>query len=310
MSAPRELIPISLVAHHAFCPRRGSTAGIGVAIASALAADRAHVVVSGRNAERGKQAIATIESAGGHATFVAADLGQGLSAVRELAAAATHAAGGRLDILVNNAALLIAPEPTAAFTEELIDEALSVNVKAAVLLNGMIPRDGPQGSGSIINIGSINGELGIAQSALYGATKAAIHSLTKSWAAEYGPKGVRINTVAPGLTLTDRVAEVQDRIAPMIATYPSRRAGTPEEVAAAVVFLVSDDASNIPRHHARSRWRTHCRLDHRITRFDIVAGPHAGHPVRRRGPSPSPPIAPRQRSFPRSPDGCRRVPSR
>jgi hypothetical protein len=143
MSAPRELIPISLVAHHAFCPRRGSTAGIGVAIASALAADGAHVVVSGRNAERGKQAIATIESAGGHATFVAADLGQGLSAVRELAAAATHAAGGRLDLLVNNAALLIAPEPTAAFTEELIDEALSVNVKAAVLLNGMIPRDGP-----------------------------------------------------------------------------------------------------------------------------------------------------------------------
>ena len=101
------------------------------------------------------------------------------------------------------------------------------------------------GKGSIVNLGSVNGLSGIAQSALYGATKAALQSLTKSWAAEYGPMGVRVNTVVPGLTLTARVIEVEDLIAPMLASYPSRRASTPEEVAAAVVFLASDDASNI-----------------------------------------------------------------
>jgi NAD(P)-dependent dehydrogenase (short-subunit alcohol dehydrogenase family) len=88
----------------------------------------------------------------------------------------------------------------------------------------------------------------MAHSALYSATKATLHSLTKSWAQEYGPSGVRVNTVAPGPTLTERVANsefMRERLAPMIETVPSRRASTPEEVAKAVVFLASDDASNI-----------------------------------------------------------------
>jgi NAD(P)-dependent dehydrogenase (short-subunit alcohol dehydrogenase family) len=227
----------------------GSTDGIGVAIATALATEGAHVVVSGRNTERGKRTVAAIEKTGGRATFAAADLSQGFPAVRELADAAIHAVGGPLDILVNNAAVLITPEPTTEVTEELIDQALNVNVKAAFLLTGLIaPGMAERGQGAIVNLGSINGLFGMAQSALYSATKAAIHSLTKSWAAEYGPAGVRVNTVAPGPTLTERItgsAMIQEHIAPMLATLPSRRASTPEEVAAAVVFLVSDDASNI-----------------------------------------------------------------
>jgi NAD(P)-dependent dehydrogenase (short-subunit alcohol dehydrogenase family) len=224
----------------------GSTDGIGVAVAKALAAEGAHVIVSGRNAERGKETVATIEEAGGRATFVAADLGRGSAAIRELAEAANEAAGGALDILVNNAALLIVPAPTAEVGEDLIDQALSVNVKAAFLLTGLIaPAMAARGKGAVINMGSINGLFGSAHSALYSATKATIHSLTKSWAAEYGPAGVRVNTVAPGPTLTEKVTTMRDRLAPMIAAMPSRHASTPAEVAAAVVFLVSDDASNI-----------------------------------------------------------------
>ena len=102
-----------------------------------------------------------------------------------------------------------------------------------------------RGYGSIVNIGSINGLIGMGGSALYSATKATIHSLTKSWADEYGPAGVRVNTVAPGPSLTERNADIAELLAPLLARIPSRRASTLSEVAAAVVFLASDDASGI-----------------------------------------------------------------
>ena len=102
-----------------------------------------------------------------------------------------------------------------------------------------------RGYGSIVNIGSINGLIGMGGSALYSATKATIHSLTKSWADEYGPAGVRVNTVAPGPSLTERTEEFAEHVAPLLARIPSRRASTLSEVAAAVVFLASDDASGI-----------------------------------------------------------------
>jgi NAD(P)-dependent dehydrogenase (short-subunit alcohol dehydrogenase family) len=224
----------------------GSTSGIGEAVAGALAAEGALVVVSGRDALRGKEVVHSIVEAGGRAEFVAADLTGGLPAVRALATAATDAAGGRIDILVNNAAMLITPSPTADVSEELLDAAFATNVKAVFLLTGILaPEMAARGGGAIVNVGSINGLFGMAASALYSATKATIHSLTKSWAAEYGPLGVRVNTVAPGPTLTEKVSAMQDYLAPMIATFPSRRPSTLAEVAAAVVFLVSDDASNI-----------------------------------------------------------------
>lgn len=226
----------------------GSTGGIGVAIARAFAAEGAHVLVSGRDAERGEKVTAGIAEAGGRATFVRADLTTG-AAVRELAQAAEQAAGGALDILVNNAALLIFPSPTADVAEELIDAALAVNIKAPMLLTGLLaPGMAARGSGAIVNLGSINGLDGMAGSALYSTTKAAVHSLTKSWAAEYGPSGVRVNTVAPGPTFTERIAgsaEALEHVRPMLATLPSRRASQPEEIANAVLFLASDDALNI-----------------------------------------------------------------
>ncbi|MGW4486832.1 SDR family NAD(P)-dependent oxidoreductase [Amycolatopsis sp. NPDC004368] len=225
----------------------GSTGGIGVAIARALAAEGAHVLVSGRDAERGEKVAAGIAETGGRATFLRADLTTG-AAVRELAEAAEQAAGGALDILVNNAALLVFPEPTADLREETVDAALAVNIKAPMLLTGLLaPGMAARGSGAIVNLGSINGLDGMAGSALYSTTKAAVHSLTKSWAAEYGPSGVRVNTVAPGPTLTERIGAPATReyLAPMLATVPSRRASEPEEIARAVLFLASDEALNI-----------------------------------------------------------------
>jgi NAD(P)-dependent dehydrogenase (short-subunit alcohol dehydrogenase family) len=224
----------------------GSTNGIGVAIAQALAAEGAHVVVSGRDTESGEKVVAGIAETGGRATFVRADLGEGKAAVAALADAAHAVAGGPLDILVNNAALLIDPTPTAEVEEDLIDRALAVNIKAAFLLTGLVaPEMARRGSGAIVNLGSIAALAGTANSALYGVTKAAMHFLTKSWADEYGPHGVRVNTVAPGPTMTEKVANMMEHIGPMLATIPSRRASTPEEVAKAILFLVSDDASNI-----------------------------------------------------------------
>jgi len=224
----------------------GSTDGIGAGLARALADAGAFVVVSGRSAAKGEKVVAEIAERGGAAAFVGADLAGGAAAARELAHAAEAAAGRPIDILVNNAAMLIAPGPTAAIGEDLIDGALAVNVKSVILLTGLIaPGMAARGGGAIVNVGSINGLVGMAESALYSATKSAIHSLTKSWAAEYGPSGVRVNTIAPGPTATTRNAAFADRIAPIVERAPSRRMGTVDEVGRAVVFLAGDDAAGI-----------------------------------------------------------------
>jgi NAD(P)-dependent dehydrogenase (short-subunit alcohol dehydrogenase family) len=223
----------------------GSTDGIGAVIAATLAAEGAHVIVTGRDVARGEKIVAGITESGGTATFARADLAD-TAGVRDLADRARAIAGGAPDILVNNAAMLIAPSPTAEIGAELIDAALAVNIRAAILLTGLLaPGMAARGQGAIVNLGSINGLIGMGGSALYSATKAAVHSLTKSWAAEYGPAGVRVNTVAPGPTLTEKTAGFADRIRPILDRAPAGRANTPEEVARAVAFLASDEASNI-----------------------------------------------------------------
>ncbi|WP_335971047.1 SDR family NAD(P)-dependent oxidoreductase [Streptomyces sp. CA2R106] len=224
----------------------GSTSGIGAEVARTLAAQGALVVLSGRRAERGEAVVEEIEAAGGRAVFVAADLAAGGAAVRSLADAALEAAGGRLDILVNNAAQLLGLLPTEQTDEATLDTAFAVSVKAPFQLTGLlVPAMAERGSGAVVNMGSINGSVGMADSALYSMTKAAVHSLTKSWAAEYGPRGVRVNAVAPGPTETEGNAAHADVIAPLLAASPARRMGRLDEVAAAVAFLASDEATHI-----------------------------------------------------------------
>ncbi|WP_395310364.1 glucose 1-dehydrogenase [Mycobacterium sp. AMU20-3851] len=219
----------------------GSTGGLGVAVAHALAAEGAHVIVTGRSAERGDAVVADIRARGGSARFVAADLAAGESAVRVLAASA-----GEVDILVNNAGIWSTPEPTEDISEATLLASYRANVVGPFLLTGALaPGMARRGHGAIVNIGSITGLIGGDKSALYNSTKAAVHSLTKSWAAEFGPSGVRVNAVAPGPIATERAAESADHVAPVLARIPSRRMSTPEEVAAAVLFLASDEAANI-----------------------------------------------------------------
>jgi NAD(P)-dependent dehydrogenase (short-subunit alcohol dehydrogenase family) len=224
----------------------GSTSGLGAGIAIALADAGAHVVVTGRTAERGQQVVKQIKTDGGRAEFIQVDFAASGAASTGLAAAATEVLGGEIDILVNNAATLLQPEPTARLTEQQLSSVLAVNVTAPVLLTGLIaPAMAERGAGAIVNIGSISGLRGSSGSALYGLTKAAMHSLTMSWADEYGPSGVRVNAVAPGPIATERNEEFADGIAPVLARVPAHRMSTVSEVAAAVVFLAGPGASNI-----------------------------------------------------------------
>lgn len=224
----------------------GSTGGIGVGIARALAGAGAFVVVSGRDEQRGAEVVAKLVADGGRATFVRADLAGGCASVRDLAAAAVAAAGGQVDVLVNNAAQLIDPAATPEVPESAIASALAINVAAPFLLTGLlVPAMVERGWGAVVNIGSMNGVVGMARSAPYSATKAALHSLTLSWSAEFAAAGVRVNTVAPGPTATSFNLEREQLLAPIIAQIPSGQMSTVDDVGAAVVFLASDAARNI-----------------------------------------------------------------
>jgi NAD(P)-dependent dehydrogenase (short-subunit alcohol dehydrogenase family) len=224
----------------------GSTSGLGAGIAAALAAAGAHVVVTGRTRARGEEVVTRIESSGGRADFVPVDFSDGPEAAIGLAAQAGDVVGGRLDILVNNVATLVFPSPTADVTADEIAAAFAVSVTTPFLLTGLLaPKMAERGDGAVVNIGSISGTAGAAGSALYGATKASVHMLTKAWAAEYGPSGVRVNAVAPGPIATERIAEFGESVAPILARVPSHRMSTVDEVASAVVFLAGPGATNI-----------------------------------------------------------------
>ncbi|WP_432832008.1 SDR family NAD(P)-dependent oxidoreductase [Dactylosporangium sp. CA-092794] len=219
----------------------GSTSGIGRAIAERFAAEGAHVIVSGRRAEFGAAVVQAIADAGGRATFIAADLSAGRAAIEDFAAAV-----GEIDILVNNAAYLVGGRPTADTPEDVVDAALATNIKAPYLLTAALaPKMLARGTGAIVNIGSINALTGMAGSALYGATKAALHAMTVAWAAEFGPYGIRVNTIAPGPTVVEWAADRLPMLERLVAGVPSRRMSRAEEIAAAALFLASDEASHI-----------------------------------------------------------------
>ena len=220
----------------------GSTSGIGAATARLLAAEGATVVVSGRDAERGRDVVDQIEADGGAAMFVPADLGGPYAGLRAFAAEATEALGGRVDVLVNNAGIY-----PATLTEDLpdadLDAMLAVNVRAPhVLVAELAPAMAARGSGAIVNIGSWMAQVGNPFAAMYSATKAADEQLTRSWAAEFGPRGVRVNTVAPGATLTPGNEASRSVLDAMTASTPAGTVVDPDDIASAVLFLSSDDA--------------------------------------------------------------------
>src|SRR5580693_7820500 len=170
----------------------GATSGIGRAAAEELGRHGAEIVVHGRDAARGSAVVDTITAEGGKARFVAADLSD--------PAQLDHLVEqvGPVDVLVNNAGFSWFG-PTADLDVATFDQLFATNVRAAYfLVAALAPKMAAQGSGSIINIGSMAGQIGLAGGAAYGATKATLAAMTRSWAAEFSPSGVRVNAIAPG----------------------------------------------------------------------------------------------------------------
>jgi NAD(P)-dependent dehydrogenase (short-subunit alcohol dehydrogenase family) len=215
----------------------GATSNIGRAIAVAFAAEGAHVVVAGRDKERGDAVVAEIRAAGGRADFAAADL-DGAEAARALATEATRLLG-RVDILVNNAGI-IDSSATKDVTEETFDRLFAVNVKAPYFLVGALAPAMTEHGGAIVNMGSWIARLAIPIGSLYSATKGALETLTKAWAAEFGPRGVRVNAISPGVV---RETPVEGPAAVMMNGTPAGAPGTPDAIANAAVYLASDEAA-------------------------------------------------------------------
>lgn len=215
----------------------GSTSGIGRATALALAADGFEVIVHGRDAARGEETVAAIHAAGGRARPVLADLSSEADRTRLASEAAD------VEVLVNNGGTSWSG-PSAEMSAEAYDRLFDGNVRATYLLTSAIaPRMAERGRGSIVNLGSVLGAIGASGTAAYAGSKVALEAMTRAWAAEYGARGVRVNTVSPGPIRTpiwpDGVADVIGKSTIL------GRAGEDHEIASVIAFLASDRASYV-----------------------------------------------------------------
>ena len=215
----------------------GGTAGIGLACASLMAREGATVIITGRDAERGKAAAAGID---GSVRFVQADLAN-IDSVKSLVQQA-----GNIDILVNNAASF----PAALTLDQefgSFEKTFDTNVRGSYFLTAaLVPGMLERGHGSIINVTTMVASKGVPGAGAYSASKAAVESLTRTWAAEFGPRGVRVNNVAPGPTRTEGVeAEWGETNEELGRALPLGRTAKPEEIAEAVLFLASPRSSFI-----------------------------------------------------------------
>jgi NAD(P)-dependent dehydrogenase (short-subunit alcohol dehydrogenase family) len=220
----------------------GGTSGIGRATANKLAQLGIHVVVVGRNSERGNKTVDEIRAAGGEADFISSDLRDAASA-REVAKRAIELGNGHVDILINNAGIYPFG-PTHEMTEEQFDRVFSLNVKAPYFLVAeLAPLMAKRGKGAIVNLSTMVADYGSPGTSLYGSSKAAINLLTKTWAAEYGPSGVRVNAVSPGPTRTEGTDAMGEGLEQLAAQGPAGRPATADEIAEAIVFLATDHSS-------------------------------------------------------------------
>lgn len=215
----------------------GGTAGIGLACASLMAREGATVIITGRDVERGKAAAAGID---GNVRFVQADLAD-IDSVKSLVQQA-----GDIDILVNNAASF----PAALTLDQefgSFEKTFDTNVRGSYFLTAaLVPGMLDRGHGSIINITTMVASKGVPGAGAYSASKAAVESLARTWAAEFGPRGVRVNNVAPGPTRTEGVeAEWGETNEELGRALPLGRTARPDEIAEAVLFLAAPRSSFI-----------------------------------------------------------------
>jgi NAD(P)-dependent dehydrogenase (short-subunit alcohol dehydrogenase family) len=211
----------------------GGTSGIGRAVANKLAQLGFHVVVVGRNAERGQKTIAEIRAAGGQGDFISSNL-QDASSAREVARRAVELGNGHVDILVNNAGIYPFG-PTHEMSEESFDKVFSLNVKVPYFLVAeLAPLMAKRGKGAIVNLSTMAADYGAFGMSLYGSSKAAINLLS-----------VRINAVSPGPTRTEGTDSMGEGLDQLAAEAPAGRPATADEIAEAIVFLATDRSSFI-----------------------------------------------------------------
>ena len=217
----------------------GATSGIGREIALQLAQRGAEVVIHGRSAERGAKVVRDIENSGGKVRFVAADLTIA-DDVRRLAAEA-----GPVDILINNAGIYKFGG-TLDVDDATFDEHVNVNLRAPyILIQRLVPGMVGRGGGAVVNVSTLAASVPTSGAGIYGASKAALEQLTRVWADEFGRSGVRVNAVAAGPTDTPGVAVIPGVLEAVAATTTLNRPAEASEIASAVVFLSSADASYV-----------------------------------------------------------------
>ncbi|MFF9349500.1 SDR family NAD(P)-dependent oxidoreductase [Streptomyces sp. NPDC014734] len=220
----------------------GAGRGIGAAIARRLAAEGARVLVTDLVGERAERTATAIRETGATAEPLICDVGDRASV--EAAVAHAVATFGALDVLVNNA---FADSPDVPLFEDSIDEDwqrdLDITLTGAYRCSrAALPHLVASGRGAIVNIGSVNGEQDFGNHG-YSAAKAGMGGLTRTLAGHAGPRGVRVNMIAPGTIRTDNWAGEDAALDRVSGIYPLGRVGEPDDVAAAVAFLASPDAS-------------------------------------------------------------------
>ncbi len=223
----------------------GALTGIGRATALAFAGHGARIVVSGRREGAGRELAAELRALGAEAEFIRADV-RAEGEVRALVEY-TIERFGRLDIAINNAGVEGRLGPIAEQSADNYEETFAANVLGTLLclkheMRAMLA----QRSGSIVNLSSIAGQVGVAGGAVYGASKHAVEGLTKSAALEGAAFGVRVNAVAPGPVATDMLERFtgrsEDAKAGFLSTIPAKRAATVEEIAETILFVAGDKA--------------------------------------------------------------------
>lgn len=224
----------------------GGALGIGYACAAKLAGSGAKVVLADLNEESGLRAVEEIQGEGGEVVFTRVDVGQPEQVAAMVETAIQHF--GRLDIAVNNAGIGGEQAPTGSYSLEAWQQVININLNSVFYsMRYEIPRMLETGGGAIVNMSSILGSVGFANSAAYVAAKHGVNGLTQSAALEYAKLGIRVNAVGPGFIRTPMIENNLDEASQeaISALHPVGRMGEAQEVADLVAFLCSDKASFI-----------------------------------------------------------------